>query len=201
MHRFIILLFSCADWDGLCDHLIDVSWEDIFKLSASTAACKFCVWVQVGIDVYILHWKYQVKPYLSPWFSAACAAAIVHRNHLFRLYQKHKFSESKVKFRQVSNRCKRVPEAAKFALLIKQKSQSLPRNLAFRTLGEFSVVFTTEVNLLYLLYLMAQRCCLLHLLKQNCFLKTSQRTLILMTQVSLYLFSFPELMRNCIIFP
>ena len=24
--------YSCADWDGLCDHLRDVSWEDIFKL-------------------------------------------------------------------------------------------------------------------------------------------------------------------------
>ena len=25
--------YSCADWDGLCNHLRDVSWEDIFKLS------------------------------------------------------------------------------------------------------------------------------------------------------------------------
>ena len=24
--------YSCADWDGLCDHLRDVLWEDIFKL-------------------------------------------------------------------------------------------------------------------------------------------------------------------------
>ena len=33
--------YSHADWDGLCDHLKDVSWEDIFKLSAS-AASEFC---------------------------------------------------------------------------------------------------------------------------------------------------------------
>ena len=25
----------CVDWDGLCDHLKDSLWEDIFKLSAS----------------------------------------------------------------------------------------------------------------------------------------------------------------------
>ena len=25
--------YSCADWEGLCDHLRDVPWEDIFKLS------------------------------------------------------------------------------------------------------------------------------------------------------------------------
>ena len=119
-----------TDWDGLRDHLRDVPWENIFKLSASAAASEFCEWFQVGIDVYIPHRKYQVKPHSSPWFSAACAAAIVHRNHFSRLYQKNKSSESKVKFRQASNRCKRVLEAAKFAMLLKQKSPSLPKNLA-----------------------------------------------------------------------
>ena len=52
--------YSRADWDGVHDHLKDVPWEDIFKLSAS-AASEFCEWVQVGIDVYIPHRKYQVK--------------------------------------------------------------------------------------------------------------------------------------------
>ena len=30
--------YSRADWDGLCDHLRDIPWEDIFKFSASAAA-------------------------------------------------------------------------------------------------------------------------------------------------------------------
>ena len=109
----------CADWDCLCDHLGDVPWKDIFKLGASAAASEFCEWVQVGIDLYIPHQKYQVKPHLSPWFSAACAAgcaaAKVHRNHFYHLYQKGKSSDSKVKFRQASNHCKRVLEAPKLA--------------------------------------------------------------------------------------
>ena len=75
--------YSCADWDSLHDHLRDIPWEDIFKLGASAAASEFCEWVQVGIDVYIPHRKYQVKPHSSPWFSASCAVAIVHRNHFF----------------------------------------------------------------------------------------------------------------------
>ena len=100
--------YSRADWDGLHDHLRDVPWEDIFKLSASAAASEFCEWVQVGTDVYIPHRKYQVKPHSSPWFSAACAAPIVHRNHFFRLYQREKSPDYKVKFREASNRCKRV---------------------------------------------------------------------------------------------
>ena len=39
--------YSCADWDGICDHLRDVPWEGIFKLAASAAAAaaaasEFC---------------------------------------------------------------------------------------------------------------------------------------------------------------
>ena len=99
--------FSHADWDSLCDHLRDVPWEDIFKLSASAAASEFCEWVQVGIHVHIPYRKYLVKPHSSTWFSAACAAAIVHRNPFFRLYQKDRFSESKLKFRQAIICCKK----------------------------------------------------------------------------------------------
>ena len=52
---------SHADWDGFHDHLRDVPWKDIFKLSASAAASGFCEWVHVAIVVYIPHRKYQVK--------------------------------------------------------------------------------------------------------------------------------------------
>ena len=161
--------YSRADWDDLRDHLRDVPWEDIFKLGASAAASASCQRVQVGIDVYIPHRNYQVKPRSSPWFSAACAAAIVHRNHFFHLYQREKSSDSKVKFRQASNRSKMVLEAAKLAYANKTKESG---NLAFVTSGELLIVFLTKVNLLYLLYSTGQRCCLLHLIKQNCWLKT-----------------------------
>ena len=70
--------YSGADWDGFCDHLRAVPWEDSFKLSTS-AASEFCELPLVGIDVYISCHKYQVKP------------------HFFHLYQQNKFSESKVK--------------------------------------------------------------------------------------------------------
>ena len=54
--------YSCADWDGLRDHLRDVPWDDILNLGASASASEFCEWVQVGIDAYIPHRKYEVKP-------------------------------------------------------------------------------------------------------------------------------------------
>ena len=43
--------YSRADWDGLREHLRDALSEDIFKLSASGAASKFCEWVLVGIHI------------------------------------------------------------------------------------------------------------------------------------------------------
>ena len=121
--------YSCADWDGLRDHLRDVPWEDIFKLSASTAASEICERVQVGIDVYIPHGKYQVKRHSSPWFSAACAVAIAHKNHSFHLHQQNKSSESNIKFRQASNCCKRVPEAAKLTYATKAKESIMSQKL------------------------------------------------------------------------
>ena len=33
--------YSCADWDGLRDHLSDALSEDVFELSASGAASEF----------------------------------------------------------------------------------------------------------------------------------------------------------------
>ena len=71
--------------------------------------------------------------------------------------------------------------------------ESLPRNLALGTFGELQIASSTKVNLLYLLYSMARRCCLLHLIKENSLLKIFPRTLILKAQVSLYLLSLLKL--------
>ena len=128
-----VVVSVSIDFPSNSHHLRDVPWEDIFKLGASAVASKFCEWVRVGIDVYIPHRKCQVKHHSCPWFSASCAAVIVHRNYVFHLYQKRKSSDSKVKFRQTKNRCKRILETTKFAYVNKTKesitSQKLyPRN-------------------------------------------------------------------------
>ena len=154
--------------------LRDVLLEDIFKLSASTS--EFCESVQVGIDVYILNCKYQVKPHSSPSFSAACAAGIVQRNHFLCLHQQNKSSESKIKFRQASNHCKRVLNAAKLAYATKTKESITSQKLGSQKL---LIVLSIKVNLLYLLYSVAQRCCRLHLIKQNWLVKIFPRILIL----------------------
>ena len=112
----------------------DVPWENIFKFSASAAASEFFEWVRVGIDVYIPHGRYQVKTHSSPWFSAACAVAVVHRNHYFRLYQQNKSSESKVKFRQASNRCEKVLDPTKLVYASKTRVHHFLETLISRLL-------------------------------------------------------------------
>ena len=129
--------YSRADWDGLCDHLRDVPWEDIFKLGASTAASEFCEWVKVGIDLIISHAKYQVRPHSSPCFSAICAAAIAHRNYFFRLFKQNKSCESKLKLRHANNRCKRVFEAVKLAYANQTKEYRFPKTWLSGLLANF----------------------------------------------------------------
>ena len=51
-------------------------------------------------------------------------------------------------------------------MLIKQRSLSLPRNLALSTFAEWQMV-STNVNMLYLIYLADLRLCLLLLIKQK----------------------------------
>ena len=104
----------------------------IFKLCASAAASEFFEWVQVGIDYIYLSSKVSGQASLISKVSAACAAVIVHRNHFFRLYQNDKSSESKVKFRQASNHCKRVLEAAKLAYANKTKESITSQKLGSR---------------------------------------------------------------------
>ena len=79
----------------------------------------------------------------------------------------------------------------KLQVLIKQKSLSLPE--VIRNPHYHFLVFSTKVNLLYLPYLATWMCYLLHLIKQSCLLKSFLENLILMTQVSLYLFLLLEL--------
>ena len=87
----------------------DFPWEDILKLSASPTARELCEWVRFGIDVYIPHQKNQVNSHSCPRFSAACAAAI--------------------KFKQASNHCKMVLEAAKLAYANKTKDSITSQKL------------------------------------------------------------------------
>ena len=189
-------------WLGcLPHHLRDVQRDDNFKHSSSTAANEFCEWFHVEIDVYIPHRRYQVKPHSFLWFSAACVAEIAQRNHIFRLYQKNNSSESKVKFRQASNCYKRVLETAKFAYANKTKQPITFHKLDSQVFWRIANSVLNKGKPTIPPLFNGPEVLSSALIKQNYLLKTFLRTLILITLVSLYLFSFPELTWNCTIFP
>ena len=64
--------YSCANWDGLHDHLRDVPLENIFKLSASAATSEFCDWVQTRIYVYLIL-NIRSSSFISIVFNCLCS--------------------------------------------------------------------------------------------------------------------------------
>ena len=132
-------------------------------------------------------------PHSSSWFSAVFASAQL-------IYITFFVCTNKINLPNLPKSSDRLVIVVKIFLkqpnlhiLIKQNNLSLPRNLALATFDKLLIAFSTKVIMLYPLYSTAQRCFLLHLIKQDCLLKTLLGTLILMTQVSLYLFYLLEL--------
>ena len=166
-------------------------WTVLYHLKniiASAAGNNFSGWVQFGIGVYIPHCKYQVKSPSWPLLSFVSAAAIAHRIRFFCQYKQIKFFACNVKFIQASNHCKSVLETAKFVYAWRTKVSILSQDISSPVLLSF-----TKVNELYCPYLTTLRCCLLHLIKQNCKWLYSEPW-------SWYLLSLLELIWICIIF-
>ena len=128
-HR-TVFSYDKADWDGFRDFIRDVPWSSIFQRNVSFAAGEVSEWLQIGIDTFVPHRKFQVKPHSPPWFNPACASAIAHRNHYFHIYQKEKTDEAKSSFRTASNNCRRVIERAK-----SQYAENTQKSIATQRIG------------------------------------------------------------------
>ena len=117
--NYVACGYSCANYNGPCDHLREAPLEDIFKLSTSAAAASgFCWWVVDEIKVYTSYCKYQVERHSSPWFPAAGTPAIIHSS-----------SESNMKFMWASNCSKSFRSCQNLQMLIKKGS------ITFQKLG------------------------------------------------------------------
>ena len=118
--------YSCADWDGLCDHLRDVPWENIFKL------LLLLVNFVRGFRLELMYIPLieNIRSSLTHLHGFQPLVLLpVHRKHFFRLYQKDKSSASKVKFRQASNHCKRALEPDRLAYVNKTKEPIISQKL------------------------------------------------------------------------
>ena len=52
--------FNKADWDCFRDYLQDVPWLGIFRHNVNKAGKEISDWIQIGIDCFIPHRKYQL---------------------------------------------------------------------------------------------------------------------------------------------
>ena len=143
--------YSHADLDGL--HIIWEMFHGTITLNSVLVLLlvNFVKWVQFGIDVYIAHWKYQVKPHphgfqllvLLPKIIEIIFFVCTNRINLLNLKQ------SSDRLVIVAKRFLMLPN---LHMLLKQKNPSLCRNLVLGTFGELLTLFSTKVNLLYLFY-------------------------------------------------
>ena len=164
-----------ADWDGLRNHL-----------RAFPSDTEFCEWIQFGVDVYIPHCKYQAKTDSSPCFSAAYATAIANRNLFFRFHQQNKSLHFMGNSDRLVINVKEFLKLPNLLILRKQEfitSQRVGWHDFWRIADR---VFNKGQSAIPLLF---RRPEVLSSAsgKVKLFAKTFIRTLILMTQISIYL--------------
>ena len=135
--------YQQGDWDSFRDFLRDAPWNSILSSSVDKCASEVISWIQTGIDSFIPHRRYQVKPHSSPWFSPACAAAIAHRNHYFHLYRRENSSDNKRLFTLARNNCRRVLNDAKSRYMESTKSRISSQKLGSR---DFWKIFNSVFN-------------------------------------------------------
>ena len=128
-HR-TVYQYGRADWDGFRSFLSDVPWSHVLDLGADEAAEELAQWIRLGMDIYIPSRTFQIKAHSQPWYTPACAAAIAHRNHFFKLYHQSGSLDSKRRFQKARNHCKRVLEDAK-----QQYANSVADSIASQRLG------------------------------------------------------------------
>ena len=125
--------YNGADWDSFRAFIRDIPLSDGFcSLPASTCAAELAEWIQIGIDEYIPHRRYQLKPHSAPWYSSDCAAAIADRNRHFHRYRRNECPDTLRAFSISRNKCKKVFNKAKKRYQKSVKSRVAEQNFGSR---------------------------------------------------------------------
>ena len=105
--------FAKADWCGFRTFLSQVAEKHILSNDVHKSAQELAEWLQVGMEAYIPHRTYQVKPRSQPWFTPECAAAICQRNHFFHRYRRDSTTNNLNLFRAARRHCKETLHQAR----------------------------------------------------------------------------------------
>ena len=148
--------FNNAGWDGFRDYR-DVPWLDIFGHNVNQAGKKISDWIQIGIDCFIPHRKYQMKPDSLPWFTPSAIAHIVI--FIFTSFIGRKLGRMRSSLVLLGNIVKGFLKRPNPTMLMQLAAALLPLSiLDHENFGEYLAVFLTEVSLQFPLFLMGQRC-------------------------------------------
>ena len=115
--------YERGKWDAFRDFLRDLPWDGVFSLPADSCATEIAEWLRIGIEEFIPHRRYQVKPHSVPWFSPDCSAAIATRNHHYHCYRSNPSTSNRASFRKARNDCEKVLKAAESRYIESTKSK------------------------------------------------------------------------------
>ena len=133
----------------------------------------------------------------SSWLSMRCSLGgytmiVPHKNRSFYLFQQDKSSVSTSKIRHIEH----VFEFVKLDYNSQTREHMTYKKADFRNVWWIINSVSTKVSVLFFLYIIVVRYCLLHLIRQRFLLKSFLTTIILLTQLSLYLLYLLGLMWN-----
>ena len=118
-------------------------WNDVFSLPVKACAAEIAEWLRAGIEEFIPHKRYQVKPHSAPWFSPECSAAIANKNHHYHCYRRNSNSSNRNSFKKARNYCRKVLDSAKSSY-----KESTKRKIADQQLGskDFWKIINSVLN-------------------------------------------------------
>ena len=94
------------------------------------------------------------------------------RNHCKKVIETVKLAYVNNTKKSVTTKKLDYPDFWQIAYVNNTKKSVTTKKLDYLTFGKFLIAFSTKINLLYLLYVMVLRCCLLHLIKHSVSLGT-----------------------------
>ena len=97
--------------------------------------------VQVGIDVYVIK---SIKSNLTHLHGFKLLVLLPQLIEITFFISTNRINLLKLKFRQTSNHCKRVLEAAKRSYATKTKDSIISQNFALGAFGKLLIVFSTS---------------------------------------------------------
>ena len=121
---------SCAIWNGYCDHIRNVLWENTYNLSAAAGATEFCEWIN---EFFTYPSKVLVQASFMSMIFSCLSCFHCYTKSLFCEYQQNRSDVSKSNLRQANSLLKIVLECTKLGYADRTRDSISLQKLWFAT--------------------------------------------------------------------